>query len=106
MTGRFGSALKKREQRQAEEPDPQTPEPTPSADGPGEAEYPRMLGGRVPSSVFSEFQGYKDELQTQHRLRRKVTADQGIEALVRLLRDPEVRAAWQREVLAVRARER
>ncbi|WP_155300935.1 hypothetical protein [Deinococcus kurensis] len=56
--------------------------------------------------MFSEFQGYKDELQTQRRLRRKVTADQGIEALVRLLRDPEVRAAWQREVLAVRARER
>lgn len=105
MTGRFGSALQKREQVKAAE-DPQTPEPTPPAEDAGEAEYPRMLGGRVPSGVFSEFQGYKEELQASARLRRKVTTDQGIEALVRLLRDPEVRAAWQREVLAVRARER
>lgn len=101
--GRYGTALQKRAQAQQETGEP---EPTPPAGQPGEAEYPRMLGGRVPSGVFSEFQGYKDELQAQHRLRRKVTTDQGIEALVRLLRDPEVRAAWQREVLAVRARER
>ncbi|MCD0155959.1 hypothetical protein [Deinococcus sp. 6GRE01] len=106
--GKYGTALKRREQVRAQQDEPGQPDAGPEpepAEQPGE-EYPRMLGGRVPSSVFSEFQGYKDELQAAHRLRRKVTTDQGVEALVRLLRDPEVRAAWQREVLAVRARER
>lgn len=89
-----------------EQPTP-TPAPTasPPAPAPAEAEVRtqvvRMLGGRVPDSIFREFNGRKEEAELALGV-RKVTNEQGIEALVRALRDPAVLEAWHREVRAVR----
>lgn len=90
-------------------PDAPTPQPAPAPVAPAPAAGPReeerTLSARVPDSIFREFQRHSMDAELELGV-RKVTKEVGLEALVRLLRDPEVRAAWQREVLAVRARER
>lgn len=61
----------------------------------------RMLGGRVPDSVFRRFSRLKEDAEL-HLGVRKVTNEQGIEALVRALDDPDARAAWYRALQDVR----
>ncbi len=108
MTGRnrfadvLGDAVPQAQDSQAPQPAPAAPLPTPE---PVPREEERTLSARVPDSIFREFQRHSTDAELTLGV-RKVTKEVGLEALVRLLRDPEVRAAWQREVLAVRARER
>ena len=63
----------------------------------------RMLGGRVPDSIFREFQYAKLEAEDVTKVRR-VTTEEAVEAMVRLLRDPEVKAKWMDEVAEIRQR--
>lgn len=108
MTGRnrfadvLGDETPRTPETPAPQPAPAAPLPTPA---PGPREEERTLSARVPDSIFREFQRHSTDAELELGV-RKVTKEVGLEALVRLLRDPEVRAAWQREVLAVRARER
>lgn len=68
----------------------------------GRMEPVRMLGGRVPDSVFRQFSRLKETAELQLGV-RKVTNEQGLEAMVRALEtDPEARAAWFRALQAVR----
>lgn len=88
-----------------EQPSQPAPVATPPAPAPAETEVRtqvvRMLGGRVPDSIFREFNGRKEGAELALGV-RKVTNEQSIEALVRALRDPAVLEAWHREVRAVR----
>ena len=61
----------------------------------------RMLGGRVPDSMFKEFQYAKMAAETATGLRR-VTTEDAVAAFVRLLRDPEVLERWHEELKDVR----
>lgn len=71
----------------------------------GFVEDQRTLGARVPDSIFREFGKQRTQAEMDLGI-RKVTTEVGLEAMVRLLRDPKIRAAWQREVLDVRSRDR
>lgn len=108
-----------RERREAATPEPETrsslPEPAPTVESaPASASTPRrpgrpaklpragvsvepsrMLGGRVPDSVFRRFSRLKEDAELELGV-RKITNEQGLEAMVRALEDPEVRAAWFR----------
>lgn len=63
-------------------------------------EAERTLSGRVPNSIFREFSRHRSDAEDVLEV-QKVTVEQGLEALVRILRRPEVRSAWQEEVQAV-----
>lgn len=65
------------------------------------AEQVRMLGGRVPDSIFREFQMAKFDAEGQTGLRR-ITTEEAVEAFVRLLRDEETKAKWVATVAQVR----
>ncbi|WP_104992696.1 hypothetical protein [Deinococcus sp. NW-56] len=89
---------------------PQAPEPAPASRTPAPAPAPvdapvpeemRMLGGRVPDSIFREFQRQKMDAETHLRVRR-VTTEDALEALVRMLRDPETQAQWHQMLGEVR----
>lgn len=82
-------------------PDPQPAPPKPAEAPPAPAEDVRMLGARVPDSIFREFSRQKSQAEEDLRV-RKVTTEVGLEALVRALRRPEVWAAWLEEVQQVR----
>lgn len=60
----------------------------------------KALGGRIPLEVFQEFSQHKLDAERAVRLRR-VTTEVGLEALVRLLRDPATLEAWHRELVVV-----
>lgn len=81
-------------------PAPVSPSPVPSA-----AEPVRMLGGRVPDSIFREFQYAKLEAESALGIRR-VTTEEAVEAFVRMLRDEDVKARWREEVSRVRREKR
>lgn len=76
-----------------------TPEPTPTPVM--DRGNTRMLGGRVPDPIFSEFAQAKLDAERATKLRR-VTTEEGVEAFVRLLRDPRIRALWEAELREVR----
>ncbi|RJF74620.1 hypothetical protein D3875_03505 [Deinococcus cavernae] len=61
----------------------------------------RMLGGRVPDSLFKEFQYAKMAAETATGIRR-VTTEDAVAAFVRMLRDPQVVENWHQELLEVR----
>ena len=64
---------------------------------PGEV---RKLGARLPLEIAREFDRQKLDAEEFARLRR-VTTEAGLEVLVRLMRDPELRSAWHRELVKV-----
>lgn len=78
---------------------PQEPEQTPAA-APVQ-EVVRMLGGRVPDAIFREFTRAKMDAEADLHV-WKVTTEEGLEALVRALRDPAVRERWLEELQVVR----
>lgn len=57
----------------------------------------KKLTARIPLDVFHEFAQHRLDAERAAQLRR-VTTEAGVEGLVRLLRDPEIRAAWHREL--------
>ena len=61
----------------------------------------RMLGGRVPDSLFKEFQYAKMAAESATGIRR-VTTEDAVAAFVRMLRDPEVLERWHEELKDVR----
>lgn len=61
----------------------------------------RMLGGRVPDSLFKEFQYAKMDAESATGIRR-VTTEDAVAAFVRMLRDPEVLERWHEELKEVR----
>ena len=61
----------------------------------------RMLGGRVPDSLFKEFQYAKMAAETATGIRR-VTTEDAVAAFVRMLRDPQMVERWHEELLEVR----
>ncbi|MFC3863148.1 hypothetical protein ACFOPQ_20510, partial [Deinococcus antarcticus] len=61
----------------------------------------RMLGGRVPDSLFKEFQYAKMAAETATGIRR-VTTEDAVAAFVRMLRDPQMVERWHAELLEVR----
>lgn len=71
--------------------------PQPAAQG----EQVRMLGGRVPDSIFREFTFAKLSAEADLHV-KKVTTEEGLEAIVRALRDPVVRERWLAELQTVR----
>lgn len=77
---------------------PKAPEP---AAPPTKTLPERNLGGRVPDPIFREFSRQKSATEEALQV-RKVTTEQGLEALVRMLRREDVWTAWLEEVEAVR----
>jgi hypothetical protein len=65
----------------------------------------RMLGGRVPDPIFREFTYLKLSAEPELQVKR-VTTEEALEAMVRALRDPEVRARWLEELRDVRRERR
>ena len=61
----------------------------------------RMLGGRVPDSIFREFNRQKVVAEEELSV-RKITTEEGLEALVWTLRQPEVRKEWLQALQEVR----
>lgn len=102
---KFAKAVTPIQPQEQAAPTPAAPVTSPPAPALAEAEVRtqvvRMLGGRVPDSIFREFNGRKEGAELALGV-RKVTNEQSIEALVRALRDPAVLEAWHREVRAVR----
>lgn len=79
----------------------QIDEEAPAAAPAQPAEDIRMLGARVPDSIFREFQRDKSRAEEEAGV-RKITTEQGLEALVRALRQPAVWAVWQDELSKMR----
>ena len=103
FAGLIQSGLKVEPEQSApvsQSPAPVSPSPVPPA-----AEPVRMLGGRVPDSIFREFQYAKLEAESALGIRR-VTTEEAVEAFVRMLRDEDVKARWQEEVGRVRREKR
>ncbi len=71
--------------------------PAPSA----QQQVVRMLGGRVPDPIFREFTYLKLGAEPDLQVKR-ITTEEALEAMVRALRDPEVRARWLDELRIVR----
>lgn len=95
MTNRFAGLS-------GDAPAPTEPvKPEPAAAAKAEKPTDRTLGGRVPDALFREFTRRKADAEEALGV-RKVTTEQGLEALVRLLRQEDLRAAWLAEVQAVR----
>ncbi|WP_407543636.1 hypothetical protein Q0M94_27465 (plasmid) [Deinococcus radiomollis] len=65
----------------------------------------RMLGGRVPDPIFREFTYLKLSAEPELQVKR-VTTEEALEAMVRALRDPEVRSRWLDELRDVRRERR
>jgi hypothetical protein len=65
----------------------------------------RMLGGRVPDPIFREFTFAKLSAESDLHV-RKITTEEGLEAMVRALRDSEVREKWLAELQEVRKERR
>ncbi|WP_161884197.1 hypothetical protein [Deinococcus alpinitundrae] len=65
------------------------------------AETVRMLGGRVPDSIFREFNRQKVVAEEELGV-RKITTEEGLEALVRLLRNAEFRGQWLQTLQEIR----
>lgn len=61
----------------------------------------RMLGGRVPDPIFREFTYLKLGAEPDLQVKR-ITTEEALEAMVRALRDPEVRNRWLDELREVR----
>ncbi|GAA4012397.1 hypothetical protein GCM10022631_25230 [Deinococcus rubellus] len=61
----------------------------------------RMLGGRVPDSIFREFNRQKVVAEEELSV-RKITTEEGLEALVRLLRNAEFRTQWLQTLQEIR----
>jgi len=72
---------------------------------PVQAQVVRMLGGRVPDPIFREFTYLKLSAEPELQVKR-VTTEEALEAMVRALRDPEVRARWLEELRDVRRERR
>lgn len=99
----------------AQEPPVEAPAPVPAAPpvpapaaaeaSPAPVERLRMLGGRVPDSVFLEFGHAKLDAESTLRLHR-VTTEEAVEAFVRLLRDPDCLEKWHAELRRVHAERR
>ena len=64
-----------------------------------------MLGGRVPDRIFREFQRQKMAAEETMGV-RKITTEEGLEALVRMLRDPELLTSWIETLRVVRQERR
>lgn len=82
------------------EPEQQQKEPVPSA-VPVQSQTVRMLGGRVPDSIFREFTYLKLGAEPDLQVKR-ITTEEALEAIVRALRDPKVRTRWLEELREVR----
>lgn len=65
----------------------------------------RMLGGRVPDPIFREFTYLKLGAEPDLQVKR-ITTEEALEAMVRALRDPEVRTRWLEELRDVRRERR
>ena len=65
----------------------------------------RMLGGRVPDPIFREFTYLKMGAEPDLQVKR-ITTEEALEAMVRALRDPEVRTRWLQELREVRRERR
>lgn len=85
--------------RKVSAPEPEVKEavPTPAA----QSQVVRMLGGRVPDPIFREFTYLKLGAEPDLQVKR-ITTEEALEAMVRALRDPEVRAHWLDELREVR----
>lgn len=90
----------------------QTPEPEPTSApvsmtapaaraSAAQGEATRMFGGRVPESIFREFQVQKMQAEGTLGVRR-VTTEEGLEAFVRMLRRPDLLEAWHQTLSEVR----
>ena len=62
--------------------------------------HQQFVTARIPLDVFHEFAQHRLDAERAAQLRR-VTTEVSVEALVRLLRDPEIRSAWHRELVKV-----
>lgn len=80
---------------------PVAPAPQPPAPA-AQAEPTRMLAGRLPNSMFQELQRRKLDAEATLGLRSRVTTEEALEALLRLLRTPELETAWQAQLMEVR----
>ncbi|KQR33146.1 hypothetical protein [Deinococcus sp. Leaf326] len=69
-------------------------------------ELTRMLAGRVPDSIFDEFQDQKRGVGRAMGVRRSITNEEGLEAFVRMLRQPAMMQAWQMQLAQVRQERR
>lgn len=107
MTGRNRFAAVLGDEPAMPDPEPAMPAPVPAmpARPPVPREEERTLSARVPDSIFREFARRRTDAE-EHLGVRRVTGEVGMEALVRLLRDPAILAAWHAEVQAVRGQER
>ncbi|TSA82160.1 hypothetical protein FNU79_14175 [Deinococcus detaillensis] len=65
------------------------------------SETVRMLGGRVPDSIFREFNRQKVVAEEELGV-RKITTEEGLEALVRLLRNAEFKSQWLQALQEIR----
>ena len=72
---------------------------------PVQSQVIRMLGGRVPDPIFREFTYLKLGAEPDLQVKR-ITTEEALEAMVRALRDPEVRAHWLEELRKVRKERR
>lgn len=72
---------------------------------PVQAQVIRMLGGRVPDPIFREFTYLKLGAEPDLQVKR-ITTEEALEAMVRALRDPEVRTRWLEELRKVRKERR
>ena len=89
--------------RKTTDPEPEAKEAiTPQ---PVQSQVIRMLGGRVPDPIFREFTYLKLGAEPDLQVRR-ITTEEALEAMVRALRDPEVRARWLEELREVRKERR
>ena len=89
--------------RKAAESEPETKEAiTPQ---PVQSQVIRMLGGRVPDPIFREFTYLKLGAEPDLQVKR-ITTEEALEAMVRALRDPEVRTRWLEELRKVRKERR
>jgi hypothetical protein len=82
----------------APEPEPvpelQIQKPRPTAPAAAPSSLPdRMLGGRVPDSIFREFQKQKMAAEESLGVRR-VTTEEALEAFVRMIRTPDGYRQW------------
>ncbi|MGY2897303.1 hypothetical protein [Deinococcus sp. UYEF24] len=89
--------------RKAIQPEPEAKDPPVSAAV--QPQVVRMLGGRVPDPIFREFTYLKLSAEPELQVKR-VTTEEALEAIVRALRDPEVRARWLEELRDVRRERR
>ena len=89
--------------RKTTDPEPEAKEAiTPQ---PVQSQVIRMLGGRVPDPIFREFTYLKLGAEPDLQVRR-ITTEEALEAMVRALRNPEVRARWLEELREVRKERR